>query len=241
MSILFISDLHLCDGRNSRAFEVRRLELLAVWIRQRQFDLVINLGDTVSREGCLREGLSPYRKELFEEYLAWRKTLSTPVLECGLHREFPFFEELYDQPINCVYRGLPGVTAFALTPYSSDNVFTEQQWHWFENELGKSEATTVVIGAHVPYPNSCSRPPAECCYLKVPDHIHHRLETFPSPIFWAGGHYHWPIEPPVKLGSLTAFMGGRFGFESEPQKKTYLRVLDTQKMTLETVTDVNLL
>ena len=238
MSILFISDLHLCDGRNSRAFEVRRLELLAAWICQRQFDLVINLGDTVSREGCLREGLSPYRKELFEEYLGWRKAFGIPILECGLHREFPFFEGLYAQPINCVYRGLPGVTVFALTPTSSDHIFTDQQWQWFENELGKSEATTVVVGTHVPYPNSCSRPAAECCYLKVPDTIHHRLETFPSHVFWAGGHYHWRIEPPVTFGNLTAFMGGRFGFESEPQKKTYLRVLDTQTMTLSTITDL---
>ena len=237
MSILFISDLHLCDGRNSRAFEEHRLERLAAWIRQRQFDLVLNLGDTVSREGCLREGLSPYRKELFNEYLAWRKALGVPFLECGLHREFPFFEEIYGQPINSVYRGLPGVTAFALTPSLSDHIFTDQQWQWFEKELLKSEGTTVVIGAHVPYPNSCSRPAAECCYLKIPDAIRHRLETFPSPVFWAGGHFHWAIEPPAAFGSLTTFMGGRFSFESEPQKTTYLRILDTQANLLTTITD----
>lgn len=237
MYILYISDLHLCDGRNSSAYEAHRLERLATWIRQRQFDLVINLGDTVSREGCLREGLSPYRRELFEGYLAWRKALGMPFLECGLHREFPFFEEIYGQPIDCVYRGLPGITAFALSPILGDHIFSEQQWQWFENELNQSEATTVVIGAHIPYPNSCSRPAAECCYLKVPENIHRRLETFPSPIFWAGGHFHWPIEPPVIFGSLTTFMGGRFGFESEPQKKTYLRILNTQTNSLETISD----
>ncbi len=238
MSILFISDLHLCDGRNSLTYEVRRLERLATWIRQRQFELVINLGDTVSREGCLRDGLSPYRRELFEEYLTWRQSLDIPFLECGLRREFPFFEKIYGQPLNCVYRNLPGVTAFALTPYSGDHIFTDQQWQWLENELTKSESTTVVIGTHVPYLNSCSRPAAVCCYLKVPDTIHHRLENFPSPVFWAGGHFHWDIEPPVSFGSLTAFMGGRFSFESEPYKHTYLRVLDTQALSLTTITDL---
>ncbi len=234
-TILFISDLHLCDSRNSRSFELSRLERLAAWIRQNRFDLVINLGDTVSRDGCLREELIPYRRELFEEYLAWRQTLGVPVLECGLHREHPFFEEIYGQSINCVYRNLPGVTAFALTPVGAgDHILTDQQWRWFENELAKSEATTVVIGAHIPYPNSCSRPTSECCYMKVPNTIRHRLETFPSPVFWAGGHFHWAIEPPVVFGSLTTFMGARFGFESEPQKKTYLRILDTQTATLST-------
>ena len=236
-TILFISDIHLCDNRNYRAFEERRLERLAAWIRQSQFDLVINLGDTVSRDGCLRDELTPYRRELFEEYLSWRKALGIPFLECGLRREHPFFEEIYEQPLNCVNRSLPGVTAFALTPNSGDHIFTDQQWQWLENELTKSESTTVVIGTHVPYPNSCSRPAAVCCYLKVPVTIHHRLETFPSPVFWAGGHFHWEIEPPVSFGSLTAFMGGRFSFESEPQKKTYLRLLDTKTLALTTVTE----
>lgn len=238
-TILFISDLHLCDSRNSRIFELNRLERLADWIRLNKFDLVINLGDTVSREGCLREELTPYRRKLFEEYLVWRKTLGAPVLECGLHREHPFFEEIYEQPMNCVYRSLPGVTAFAMTPAGAgDHILTDQQWQWFKNELAKSEATIVVIGAHIPYPNSCSRPASECCYLKVPSSIHHRLETFPSPVFCAGGHFHWAIEPPVTFGSLTAFMGARFSFESEPLKKTYLRVLDTQTLSLTTFTDI---
>ena len=236
MAILFISDIHLCDKRNSRAFELRRLKRLADWIRESQFEMVINLGDTVSRDSCLREGLSPYRQELFEEYLSWRKTLGIPVLECGLHREFSFFQQLYGQSTSYVHRGVPGITAFAISPDGpADNILSPKQLQWFEEELDKSESTSVVVGTHIPYSNSCSRPINECCYVKIPDALHRRLENFPKPVFWAGGHYHWRIEPPVQSGSLWAFMGGRFSFEAEPQKKTYFRILNTQTLTLETI------
>ena len=238
MSILFISDLHLCDSRNSSAAEARRLERLAAWIREKRFKLVINLGDTISRDGCLREELRPYRRELFEEYyLPWRNAIGVPFLECGLHREYPFFQELYGQSTSCVYREVPGVTAFAISPDGvGDNTFSEKQLQWFQEELDKSEETAIVVGTHIPYANSCSRPTAECCYVYLPEALHTRLTEFPHPVFWAGGHFHWKLEPPVRSGSLYAFMGGRFSFEKD-QRNTYFRIVDTQTMTLETVDD----
>ena len=216
MSILFFSDLHLCDNRNSKPFEENRLTRLANFIRENDFDLIVNLGDTVSRDGCLREELKPYREELFEEYLRWRKSIRIPILECGLYRERTFFQKIFGRPMDWVCKSLEGVTLITFAPESAnDHVATAGQWRWFENALTEAEGQTVVICTHVPYPGCCSRAVEPGIFLDVPETIQRRLEAFPSPVYWAGGHFHWPLEPPVVTGSLTSFMGGKFSFESE--------------------------
>ena len=236
MSILFFSDLHLCDSRNSAAFEEEQLKRLAEFIRKRSFELVVNLGDTVSRDGCLRECLKPYRAELFDKYLNWRKALGVPFLECGIYRERPFFQAIFGQPMDFAYKWLDGVMVITFCPESpNDHVATDEQWQWFENALTEAEGMPVVICTHVPYPGSCSRAVEPGIFMDVPEAIQCRLESFPSPVYWASGHFHWKLEPPVVTGSLTSFMGGKFFFESSAKKETYFRTFDPVTLKLETI------
>ena len=238
--ILFISDVHFCDYRNSAAYEERRKRRLADLICAGDIALVVNIGDTVSRDGVLREELKPYRRELFADYVEWRASLGVPFVECGLGREKAFFEEIYGQPMDYVYTGLPGVLVVVSDPAGgADGRFTEAQVRWLEETLDAADGRTVVVGTHVPYPASCSRPIGPGIYLDVPEGLQRRLENFPSRVFWAGGHFHWELEAPVVHGSLTAFMGGRFRFESDPPDELpYLRTLDLNTLALETLVDV---
>ena len=236
MSILFFSDLHLGDFRSSREFELERLKRLSKFIRDGKYDLVVNLGDTVSRDGCLHEWLKPYRAELFGEYLSWRKALGVPFLECGIYRERPFFEMLFGQTMDYAYKGMGGVTVITFCPESpNDHVATEAQWQWFSKTLDEAEDAPVVICTHVPYPGSCSRPVEPGIFMDVPEHIQRRLEAFPTPVYWASGHFHWALEPPVVTGSLTSFMGGKFYFETSQKHETYFRTFDPKTLKLETI------
>ena len=58
MKLLLISDLHLCDIRVPVEMEKRRLDGLAEYIKNSGADMVLNLGDTVSKnallQGCFR-------------------------------------------------------------------------------------------------------------------------------------------------------------------------------------------
>ena len=92
MKILFISDLHLCDTRNSVSFEKRRMSKLAEFISSCGCDLVVNLGDAVSRKEFLRPEFS-CEADGFDYYLAWRKQFTIPFIECAIDREFDFFEK----------------------------------------------------------------------------------------------------------------------------------------------------
>ena len=234
--ILFLSDLHFCDYRNSVAYEARRNRRLAEFIRGGHFDLVVNLGDTVSRSGVLRADLEPHRRELFDGYLAWRAPLGVPFLECALAREKDFFQDLYGQPMDYAYQGIPGFTAIAFDPAGGDLRGTAEQWHWLEERLAASEGTPVLINTHVPYPGNCSRPIKPGTYIDVPEAVQRRVENFPSRVFWASGHFHWELEEPVVKGSLTAFMGACFRFETESADyDSYLRILNTETLELETV------
>ena len=235
--ILFISDLHFCDYRNSVEYEAAQARRLAEFIRRRGFSLVVNLGDAVSRTGALRAGLAPYRRELFGPYLAWREEVGVPFLECGIDRERPFFQDIHGQLMDYVYTGFPGVTIVTFAPAGGDDSRpTGEQLRWLEAALASAAGTTVVVCTHLPYPNSCSRPYASDIYLDLPEEFRRRLEGLPSRVLWAGGHLHWRLEEPMTRGSLTAFMGGRFRFESEPvDYDSYLRILNTETLELETV------
>ena len=80
MKILFITDLHLCDNRNSPEFEARRLEKLADLIRSGGFGLVFNLGDTVSRRNLLRPGFADEDRASAGTSLSPSKSCSERVL-----------------------------------------------------------------------------------------------------------------------------------------------------------------
>ena len=92
MKILLISDLHLCDTRNSEAFEQLRMVKLADFIRSCGADMVLNIGDTVSRKEFLRPVFDT-EADGFDYYLQWRSQFDIPFVECAVAREFDFFAE----------------------------------------------------------------------------------------------------------------------------------------------------
>lgn len=234
MKILFISDLHLCDKRNSIAFEKRRMSKLAEFIGSCGCDLVVNLGDAVSRREFLRPEFS-CEAEGFDYYLAWRNTLSVPFIECAIDREFAFFEAKTGQKPDSFREVSPDLSIITVAPKeANDHRFTGEQLDFLENALASCRTPAVVIASHVPYPGSCSRAVAPGIFLEIPERLRELLENSPRRIYWAGGHFHWAEEPVAHFGSLAAFHGGRFSFESL-ESDGYLRMLETAAGQVTTV------
>lgn len=228
MRILVISDLHLCDTRNSADFEARRLEKLAEFIRSCAPDAVLNLGDTVSRSAFLRPEFSS-EAEGFRVYLEWRSRFDIPFAECGITRELGFFSSLFGVEPDNVLDLPPEAAIITLLPRegAGHRLFPEQL-AFLDSALERCrrEGKSVVIGTHVPYPGSCSRHPGPGIFLEVPPELHEKLTSFPRSVWWCGGHFHWEYEPPSVFGSLTVCIGARFRFEAK-NDTTYLRLLDT--------------
>lgn len=237
MSVLIISDLHLGDKRNSLAHEEKLLDDLAKFIRAKQFQAVLNLGDTVSRKEFLRNGAGTLVE--FAKYRKWRDALKIPFRECSIYRERQFFESVFGQKADSVWNGIPGLSIYTLSPDDkSDRRFSSTQWSWFRQTLALTGGNVVLIGSHVPYPGSCSRPIAPGIYLEIPEDIQRLLENHSSPVFWAGGHFHWKDDPPLVRGSLTALMGARFAFEGDCKRPTYLRELRLEDLSIRTITEL---
>ena len=80
MKILIISDLHLCDKRNSVEFEQNRMLKLADFIRSSGVGAVLDLGDAVSRKELLRDNFAD-GIEAMKYYLDWRSQFTIPFIE----------------------------------------------------------------------------------------------------------------------------------------------------------------
>jgi len=237
MSVLIISDLHLGDKRNSLAHEKKLLDDLAKFICRKKFQAVLNLGDTVSRKEFLRSGTETLAE--FAKYRKWRDALKIPFRECTIYRERPFFESVFDQKPDSVWNGTSGLSIFTMSPDDVyDHQFSAMQWYWFREALIKTEGKAVLIGSHVPYPGSCTRPVTPGIYLEIPEDIQRLLENHPRPVFWAGGHFHWKDDPPLVRGNLTALMGARFAFEQDFERQTYLQQLNLNNFSIYTITNI---
>ena len=233
MKILFISDLHLCDIRNSPEFEARRMEKLADLIRTGGFGMVFNLGDTVSRKELLRPEFADGESG-FSFYLKWRARFDIPFVECAVTRELGFFEKVLKQKPDSI-REAGGVTVVTVAPpLAFDHRFTPEQLEFLLDAVRNFRTPYLLIGSHVPYPGSCSRPIAPGIFLEIPEVLSRALEQAKRPVFWAGGHFHWQEEPPCRFGMLTAFHGGRFNAEGG-NKPGYLRTFDTETGEVATI------
>lgn len=229
MKILIISDLHLCDKRNSEAFENQRLERLAQFIDETHCGLVLNLGDTVSRQEFLRP---PFRtlEDGYARYLQWRRRLTIPFVECAVDRELSFFARLFGQAPDSVCTLLPELTIVTMAPQEGfDHDFTPAQVEFLCDAIRQVTSPRVLVATHVPYPGSCSRPITPGTFLDIPERVRELVENSATQKFyWCGGHFHWDAEEPRVFGSLTAFHGGRFCFDSILNKGGWLRTFDSQ-------------
>lgn len=235
-AILIISDLHLGDKRNSPVYEEQMLQQLSALLKERPYQAVLNLGDTVSRLECLREGAST--AAVFAKYKNWRAGTGIPFRECCIYRERAFFSGLFQQAPDSAWHGIPGVVILTFAPDDpNDHQGTQEQWEWLAEQLHQAHGKTVLIGSHVPYPGSCSRPIAPGIYLPVPVQTQALLAGHNGAVFWAGGHFHWQPDPPLVQGSLTACMGACFAFAGETTRRTYVRELDLQTLSIQTLTN----
>ena len=234
MKILLISDLHLCDTRNSEAFEVRRMEKLAEFIRSCGADLVVNIGDTVSRKEYLREEFTSEAGG-FDYYLRWRSQFTIPFVECAVAREFGFFAEKMQQEPDSWREVSPEMSIITVAPQEdNDHRFTPAQLEFMENALASCRTPKILIASHVPYPGSCSREIAPGIFLEIPERLRRLVEESDRQIFWCGGHFHWPLEEVRRFGSLTAVYSGRFHFENK-DGDGYLRMIDSVTGEVSTV------
>ncbi|MBR2345933.1 MAG: hypothetical protein IKA71_09160 [Lentisphaeria bacterium] len=226
MKILLLSDLHLCDIRNSREFEYRRMDKLADFIKNSGAGMVLNLGDAVSRKEFLREEFAD-ESAGFDYYLQWRKQFDIPFTECAVAREFGFFAEKVGQQPDSFRQIDDFMSLITVAPQEAfDHNFTLDQLDFLEQAVSGCRTPKLLIASHVPYPGSCSRGIAPGIFLDIPERLRMLVEESELDIFWGGGHFHWDAEPAGKFGSLTAFYGGRFSNENG-KKNGYLRSIDT--------------
>lgn len=234
--ILFINDLHLSDTRHAPGRDKSILARLAELIRSRNLKAVLNLGDTVSRKEFLPEGTDP--RKVLGMYRKWRDSLKIPFRECSIFRERAFFREIFGQPEDSIWEELPNTTVLTFSPdCNDDHQATDAQWEWIAEQVRRTDGRTLVICSHVPYPGCCSRPERPGLYLPVPEWLRQLLTHRESPVFWASGHFHWKEEPPLRDGSLTAFIGARFIMGDAPDQQYYLRELDLDTLELHTIRD----
>lgn len=226
MKLLVISDLHLCDTRNKPGRDEKCFEKLALYIRENQIDAVMNLGDTVSRQPLLDP---KYRSipEAYQVYLRWKQQFSIPFVECAIPREKDFFEEVMGMPTDCCM-ALGGMVLVTMMPESGDYyALSERQTEFLLQALEQGKGKTVVIGTHIPYPRSCSRPVAPGIYLDIPEELHRKLVSFPGHVIWCGGHFHWEQQPPHVEGSLAALFASRIRIDSRDDT-TYTSLIDSE-------------
>lgn len=234
MKILIFSDLHLCDKRNSLEYEENRKKKLAEFIKSTNPEIVVNLGDTVSRKEFLRDNYS-CEADAFDTYLEWRKQFEIPFIECSIEREFDFFAQKMKQPMDHFYKCDNYMSIITVAPkFENDHNFSSEQILFIKESINNCTTPNILIASHVPYPGSCSRPIAQGIFLTIPEELRKHVEESTKKIFWCGGHFHWQEEAPKQLGSLTAFYGGRFNFENH-NTPGYMRIIDTQSGEISTI------
>lgn len=226
MKLLVISDLHLCDVRNHAGRDETCFEKLALFIKEKQVDAVMNLGDTVSRHPLLD---SKYRSipEAYQVYLKWKAQFAIPFAECAIPREKDFFEELMGVPTDAFIE-LEDMLLVTMMPESGNGyALSETQQEFLLQALEKGKGKTVVIGTHIPYPRSCSRTVAPGIFLDIPEELHRKLVAFPGRVVWCGGHFHWEQEPPRVEGALTALFASRIRIDTRDDT-TYTSMIDSE-------------
>ena len=224
MKILWISDLHLGDAGSSPEFCRRRRAELRRRIAEISPDLVLDLGDTVSRAGVLRPGADPLA--LFREYRRWRESLGMPVRSCCLRRERGFFTRVLGQPVEVIERISPEVTLFMLSPeLEFDHRFSAAQLRRLTAAAAAAGTRFAVVGTHVPLAGACSRTAEPGIYLDDSARLTECFAAHFERTFWGGGHFHWPAEPVTLDRAVTPFIAGFFRREREA-RPDYLRLLE---------------
>ncbi len=218
--VIVMSDLHLGDRRKSGEFEAKQLEDLKNTLLRNQPRLVLNLGDTVSREEFLRDGTDSQKE--FQRYIEWRDSLNLPFAECAIEREEGFFAEIFHQEPQSSWQLSDDFMVITLAPYeANDHRFSKEKINYLRETLNNFSGKNVLIGTHVPWEGACSRPAGEGIYLEKEPELMDILENCGKKIYWTGGHFHYPPEPIDMSANPCAFMGGCFAFDDS--KKSYLR------------------
>ena len=233
MKILIFSDLHLCDTRNSREYEDNRRRKLAEYIKSCGAGAVLNLGDTVSRKEFLQEEFA-CEADGYDSYLEWRAQFDLPFVECAVDREFDFFAEKLQQAMDSIHQLDRFMSIVTAAPkFENDHTFSDSQVDFIINAVKNCQTPSVLIATHVPYPGSCSRTVAPGIFLNIPADLRCAVEESDKKVLWCGGHFHWAEEAPRQFGSLTAFYGGRFNFETMDHS-SYMRMVDTETAEVST-------
>ncbi len=224
-SVIVISDLHLGDVRNSLEFEKSRLSALGEFLKKENPSLVLNLGDTVSREEFLRPGTCGM--DYFEYYMRWRNSSGLSFAECAIAREEPFFEKFFGQDMDSFRAISEDCGVITLAPFGDfDHTFRPEQLDFLEERLHSFCGRYILIGTHVPFKGACSRFPGEGIFLTDNPELDRILAAAKQQIFWAGGHFHWQMEAVDANRRFCPFIGGRFRFDSIEGKESYLRRID---------------
>jgi len=238
VKLLTFSDLHLGDYRNTPEYEKCQLECIRELAAKIKPDLLINVGDTVSKDAYLRD--SNERMNYWEQYVNFKRSFCCPVIETCLARERTFFADLFNT--ECEFSLIEndiGFISFDPLEYD-DHSMVPEQIQWLTTEIKKLAGKTIVFTSHVPIAQTTlTREVREGMYLTQSDLIKELAAEYADFAIFLAGHFHVPPELPRSNERELMLMAGCFAFCLAENHSTYLRIIDIsdRNITIHTIND----
>jgi Calcineurin-like phosphoesterase len=238
MRILTFSDLHLGDYRSSPEYDADNLAKLKKLAAKINPDFIINSGDTVSKDACLRD----LNKKMgyWEQYLAFKNSLTYPVLETCLTRERTFFADLFNT--ECEFSLVKDDFAFiTFDPLEyGDHTMTPQQIQWLTNEIKKMAGKKMIFNSHVPIAQTTiTRAVKPGIYLTQSNLIKKLVVEHAEFAIFLGGHFHVLPELPRREAEILMLMAGCYKIDLAKSFESYFRIIDIEQhnVTVRTIND----
>jgi hypothetical protein len=240
MKILSFADLHLGDSRCTPEYDLYKLNCLQKLTDDAKPDILINIGDTVSKESSLRD--LKMQMDYWQQYLNFKKKLLTPIVETCISRERSLFQSLFES--ECDFSFIKDDIGFiSFDPLEEDDhTMTLQQMEWIETTIKSMKSKMLLLISHVPIAQTTrTREVMPDIFLTQSDTLKNLTATYATSALFLGGHFHTSPEPPIAESKNTLAMGGCFGFSIEEKEKSYFRMIDIKNkcMTIQTINTDN--
>ncbi len=209
MRLLTFADLHFGARKSSATADAVALTDLQAMVEAVKPDIVINCGDTVSKDKSLRD-LSK-KMVHWEQYKEFTASLPCPVIETCLARERSFFTKIFNT--DAEYIMVKDDFAFiSFDPLEhGDHNMTPEQLEWFSSTVKQLAGKIMILISHVPIAQTTvTRQVVPGMYLTQSDWIKQLVQTHAKYAVFIAGHFHSPPELPREEDNLLMLMAGCF-------------------------------
>ena len=209
MRLLTFADLHLGARKSSTAADIAALTDLQALIAAAKPDIVINCGDTVSKDSSLRD-LSK-KMDYWEQYKEFTASLACPVIETCLARERTLFSKIFNTEAEYVVVK-DDVALISFNPLKhGDHTMTPEQLEWFSATVEQLAGKVMIFISHVPVAQTTvTRQVVPGMYLTQSEWLKQLAQTHAKYAVFIGGHFHSPPELPRAAANILMLMAGCF-------------------------------